>query len=119
MCAGRFWNARGLISELLQSNGRLPARRSYATLPLCLRRLPPCLPTRPDRADFADLWRVLKQLFYEVTGALFAVLALAWLNNAIRAWSRDVAHWLLAVALAVAALFLFFAVTSFRRARKI
>jgi hypothetical protein len=32
--------------------------------------------------------------------------------------TRDVAHWLIAMALVVAALFVFFAVTSFRRARK-
>ena len=54
-----------------------------------------------------------------MTGAVFAVLALAWLNSAVRAWTRDVAPWLIAIAAAVAALFLFFAVTSFRRARKL
>ena len=52
-------------------------------------------------------------------GAVFAVLALAWLNAALRAWSRDVARWLLAMAVGVAALFIFFAVTSFLRARKL
>jgi hypothetical protein len=50
---------------------------------------------------------------------MFAVLALAWLNSAWRAWSRDVAHWLIGVAIAVAALFLVFAVTSFRRASQL
>jgi hypothetical protein len=68
---------------------------------------------------FRRLWRALKQLFYEMTGALFAILALAWLNNAFRAWNGDVAHWLLAVAVAVAGIFVFFAVSSFRRARKL
>jgi dolichyl-phosphate-mannose--protein O-mannosyl transferase len=65
------------------------------------------------------LWRVLTQLFHELTGAVFAVLALAWLNAALRAWTRDVAYWLIAMAVSVAALFLFFAVTSFLRARKL
>ena len=65
------------------------------------------------------MWIALRQLFHEVTGAIFAILALAWLNSAFRAWSRDVAHWLIAIAVAVALLFLFFAVTSFRRARKL
>jgi hypothetical protein len=68
---------------------------------------------------FRRLWRTLKQLFYETVGALFAILALAWLNNAFRAWTRDTAHWLLGVAVAVAAVFIFFAVSSFRRAKKI
>jgi glycerol uptake facilitator-like aquaporin len=72
-----------------------------------------------QQGGFRRLWRVLKQLFHEVTGAVFAVLALAWLNSALRAWTRDVAHWLIGMAIAVAGLFLFFAVTSFRRARKL
>jgi hypothetical protein len=68
---------------------------------------------------FRRLWRTLKQLFNEVIGALFAVLAFAWLNAAIRAWSRDAAYWLVAIAAVLGALFLFFAFTSFRRSRKI
>jgi glycerol uptake facilitator-like aquaporin len=73
----------------------------------------------PQQGGFRRLWRVLKQLFHEMTGAVFAVLALAWLNSAVRAWTRDVAPWLIGIAVGVAALFLFFAVTSFRRARKL
>jgi len=73
----------------------------------------------PPQGGFRRLWRTLKQLFHEVIGAVFAVLALGWMNAAFRAWSRDVAYWLIAVALCVAALFAFFAVTSFLRARRI
>jgi hypothetical protein len=74
----------------------------------------------PSQTGFRRLWRVLKQLFYEVTGALFGLMAFAWLNITFRAWTtRDVAHWLLAIPLSVAALFAFFAVTSFHRARKL
>ena len=54
-----------------------------------------------------------------MTGAVFAVLALAWLNSALRAWTRDVAHWLIAMAVCVAGLFAFFSVTSFRKASKL
>jgi len=54
-----------------------------------------------------------------MTGAVFAVLAIAWLNSALRAWTRDVALWLIAIAVCVASLFIFFAVTSFQRARKL
>jgi hypothetical protein len=74
---------------------------------------------RIRRGGFSRLWRTLKQLFHEVIGALFAVLAFAWLNAAIRAWSRDAAYWLVAIAAVLGGLFLFFAVTSFRRSRKI
>ena len=74
----------------------------------------------PPQQGFRRLWRILKQLFYEVTGALFAILAFAWLNATFRAWTtRDVAHWLMAMPLSVAALFVFFAISSFRRARKL
>jgi hypothetical protein len=61
----------------------------------------------------------LKQLFYEAVGAMFAILALGWLNSAFRAWTRNVAYWLVAVSVAVALLFVFFAVSSFRRARSL
>jgi hypothetical protein len=73
----------------------------------------------PEVRGFRRLWRVAKQLFYEVTGATFAILAIGWLNYAFRAWTRDVARWLVAVTLLVAFLFVFFAVTSFRRARQL
>lgn len=72
----------------------------------------------PRQSGFGRLWRALKQLFHEAIGALFGVLALAWLNSALRAWTKDVAYWLVAIALAVTALFGFFAVTSFLRARR-
>ena len=76
-------------------------------------------PAPRQRGGFQRLWRVFRQLFHEVTGAIFAVLALGWLNAAFRAWTRDAAVWLMAIAVAVALLFVFFAVTSFRRASKL
>lgn len=76
-------------------------------------------PRSPELRGFPRLWRVLKQLFYETVGAVFAVLALGWFNSAFRAWTRDVAHWLIGVSVAVALLFVFFAVSSFRRARQL
>jgi hypothetical protein len=75
--------------------------------------------TRIKRGGFSRLWHTLKQLFHEVVGAVFGVLAFAWLNAAVRAWSRDAAYWLVAVAAVVGGLFLFFAFTSFQRSRKI
>src|SRR5208282_3667359 len=78
---------------------------------------------RTTRAEeprgFRRLWRVFRQLFHEVVGASFAILALGWLNSALRAWTRDVAPWLIGVSVAVAAVFIAFAVSSFRRARQL
>jgi hypothetical protein len=76
-------------------------------------------PPVTEERGFRRLWRVLKQLFYEVTGAVFGVLALGWLSAAARAWTRDVAHWLIALPVCVAGLFGFFSVTQFLRARKV
>jgi hypothetical protein len=74
----------------------------------------------PPQQGFRRLWRTLQQLFYEVTGALFGILAFAWLNATFRAWTtRDVAHWLIAIPVSVAALFVFFAITSFGKARRL
>ena len=72
-----------------------------------------------QQGGFRRFWRALRQLFHEVVAAVFAVLALAWLNAALRAWSRDAARWLVVLAVATALLLLFFAVTSFRKARNL
>jgi len=76
-------------------------------------------PRLPESRGFKRLWRVLKQIFYEAVGAMFAILAFGWLNMAFRAWTRDVSYRLIAVSVAVALLFVFFAVSSFRRARSL
>lgn len=68
---------------------------------------------------FRRLWRVLRQLFHEVIGAVFAVLALAWANAALRSWVRDVPRWLVATAVLVAVTMLVFSWTSFQRARRL
>ena len=73
----------------------------------------------PRQGGFQRFWRTLRQLFLEMAGACFAVLALAWLNLALRSWTRDVAHWLIATAVVIALLFLFFALSSFRRSRRL
>lgn len=72
-----------------------------------------------QRSGFSRFWSALKQLFHELVGAVFAVLAFAWVQSAIRAWTRDVAHWLVATAFGVAAVMGIFSWTSFRRARKL
>jgi hypothetical protein len=74
-------------------------------------------PKKPS--GFRRLWRTIRQVFHEVVGAMFAVLAFGWLNSAFRAWTRDVAHWLIGVSVGVAVLFVLFAVSSFRRSRQL
>lgn len=73
----------------------------------------------PELRGFRRLWRVAKQIFHEVIGAMFAVLAFGWLNLAFRAWTRDVARWLIGASIVVALVFVAFAVSSFRRARQL
>ncbi|HET9805015.1 MAG TPA: hypothetical protein VFP96_17375 [Candidatus Acidoferrum sp.] len=68
---------------------------------------------------FRRFWLALKQLFHELIGAIFAVLALFWLQNAIRAWSRDAAHWLVGASVFLAILMALFSWTSFRTARRV
>jgi hypothetical protein len=80
----------------------------------------PTVTSAPPQGAWARFKRTLKVLFYEVAGAVFAVLALAWLNLTIRGYlTRDASPWFLAMPLVVAALFIFFAVSSFLRARKL
>jgi hypothetical protein len=76
-------------------------------------------PGSPQLRGFKRLWRVLRQIFYEAVGAMFGILAFGWLNMAFRSWTRDASHWMIAVSVGVALLFVFFAVSSFRRARSL
>jgi hypothetical protein len=71
------------------------------------------------RGGFRRFWRALRQLFHEMIGAVFAILALIWAQNSFRAWLRDVPRWVVALAATTAALMVFFAWTSFRRARQL
>jgi len=73
----------------------------------------------PPKSGFRRFWRALKQLFLEVAGGFFAVIGVGWLNLALRSWTHDASHWLVAAAVAFALLFFFFAFSSFRRARKL
>jgi hypothetical protein len=68
---------------------------------------------------FGRLWRALRQLFHEMTGTVFAILALVMLSSAFRAWQQGVARWILGVPIAYALLMIYFSVTSFRNARRV
>ncbi len=71
------------------------------------------------KGRFARFWRTLRQIFHEIVGGVFAVLAVVWVQSAIRAWTRDVAHWLVSAAIGVAIVMGIFSWTSFRRSRQI
>jgi hypothetical protein len=68
---------------------------------------------------FGRLWRALRQLFHEMTGTMFGLLALITLSSAFRAWQHDVARWIIAVPIAYALLMIYFSITSFRNARRV
>lgn len=79
----------------------------------------PAASASPPLGGFRRFWRALKQLLHEVAGAVFGVLALMWVNLAVRAWMRDAARWTIYAAAALAALFVLFSWTSFRSARRL
>jgi len=72
-----------------------------------------------EPAGFRRIWRVLRQLFHEMIGASFAVLAVGWINLAFRAWTGHVPLWLVCASLCVVAVFVAFAISAFRRARQL
>jgi predicted Co/Zn/Cd cation transporter (cation efflux family) len=71
------------------------------------------------RGFFRTAWRALQQLFHEMTGAMFALLGLAAFNSALRSWRSGAANWTVALPIVYALLMIYFAVTSFRFARRV
>ena len=71
------------------------------------------------RHSLRILWRAARELFHEVTGAVFFILALAALQAAWRAWLRGAAHWLVGMTAGYALLMIFFGVMSFRDSRRV
>ncbi len=64
-------------------------------------------------------WRLARELFHEVTGALFVVFAIAGAASAWREWQKGEAQWLVALAIGFALMMTAFAVASFRSARRV
>ena len=65
------------------------------------------------------LWRAARELFHEVTGAVFFVLALAALQASWRAWHNGASRWLVAMTVGYGLLMIFFGVLSFRDSRRV
>lgn len=68
---------------------------------------------------FRRFARACKQLFHEVTGAIFAVLAIGWSNAALRSWQRGVVLWQVALGFGVALIMIVFSALAFRNARRV
>lgn len=68
---------------------------------------------------FRTLWRALRQLFHETTGAVFFLLALSWASAALRQWLNKSDMWLFVVCVSFALMFATFGLTSFRSSRRI
>jgi hypothetical protein len=68
---------------------------------------------------FRTLWRVLRQVFHESTGAVFLILALFWSAAAVRQWMRGASPWMWMALGGFALILISFGVSSFRAARRV
>ncbi len=71
------------------------------------------------RHSLRILWRAARELFHEVTGAVFFILGLGALQAILRAWRSGAARWLIGMVAAYALLMIFFGVMSFRDSRRV
>lgn len=71
------------------------------------------------RHSLRILWKAARELFHEVTGAVFFILALAAAQAAWRAWQRGVGHWLVGMTAGYALLMIVFGFLSFRDSRRV
>ena len=71
------------------------------------------------RHFFRVLWKAARELFHEVTGMLFFLIAFAGIQSAWRTWQRGSAQWLVGVSVGYALLMIFFGVLSFRDSRRV
>jgi hypothetical protein len=71
------------------------------------------------RGFFRAVWRAMRQLFHEVTGTLFFLIAISGAQSAWRVWHRGAAHWLLGLCCGYAVLMVLFGILSFRDARRV
>ena len=65
-----------------------------------------------------SIWRVVRQLFHEVTGAFFLLFAVLGGVSAWRHWQRGSDLWIFGMALAFTLMMAAFAVAAFRSARR-
>jgi len=71
------------------------------------------------RHSLRVLWRAARELFHEVTGALFFIIALSAVQSGWRAWQRGAGRWLVGVSAGYALLMILFGILSFRDSRRV
>jgi hypothetical protein len=71
------------------------------------------------RGFLRALWRATRELFHEITGTLFFLIAVSAINSCIRAWRRGAGHWVMGMGAGYALLMIFFGVLSFRDSRRV
>ena len=71
------------------------------------------------RNFFRVLWRITRELFHEVTGALFFVIAVSALESSWRAWHRGAGHMVVGVIAGYALLMVLFGILAFRDSRRV
>ena len=71
------------------------------------------------RHSLRVLWRAARELFHEVTGAVFFILAVAALQASWRSWHNGAGRWLVGMTAGYALLMIFFGVLSFRDSRRV
>jgi len=69
-------------------------------------------------AFFRSVWRVIRQLFHEVTGAFFLLFAALGGVSAWRHWQRGSALWIFGIDMAFTLMMAAFAFAAFRSARR-
>jgi hypothetical protein len=65
------------------------------------------------------LWRAARELFHEVTGAVFFILAFAAFSASWRAWHNGAGRWLVGLSAGYALLMVFFGLLSFRDSKRV
>jgi len=71
------------------------------------------------RHSLRVVWRAARELFYEVTGALFFIIALSAIRSVWLAWQRGADRWLVGMIAGYALLMILFGVLSFRDSRRV
>jgi hypothetical protein len=79
------------------------------------------IPARPTKPGFFRvLWKAARELFHEITGTVFFLMALSWANATFRLWRHGGApHWVIGLASSFAVMLIAFGLTSFRAARRV
>ena len=71
------------------------------------------------RNSFRVLWKAARELFHEVTGTLFFLIAASTIQSDWRAWRRGAGHWMLSVGAGFALMMIVFGILSFRDSRRV